>query len=1070
MRSAPGLISLGVRNPVMANLLMIFILVIGLLSANGLVRETYPEFSLDHIGIEVYYPGASAEDVEESITVRIEEAIAGTPGVVEISSSSSEEFSSVFARIETGGPSADKIVKDLEDRIAQQVTLPDDATDPIVSERLARNQVINVAVSGEASERTLKALAMDVRNDLINLPAISQVSLIGVRDYEISVDVSEHALQRYSLSFDDIRAAIAGGSLDLPGGRLRTADEEISVRFIGQRHTAAEFENIAVKSTPDGAVVRLGQIATVRDTFEETTKKGWFNGQRAAMVTVYKTPSQDTSTIARLVRQYVDNRQESLPAGLSLAVWGDSSVDVDARINMLFENGIGGILLVLISLGLFLSIRTSVWVAAGIPVSFAGAMIVLAATGQTMNMISLLGLIMVTGIIVDDAIVIAEHIHTLRGRGMNSIEAAITGCREMALPVLGSSATTIVAFIPLMFVSGTMGKFIRVLPIVVIAAIVASSLEAFAILPAHLRHMAAPAVSGGNSFGQRTRQAIDRAMTRFIDNWYRPVVQGAVQRRLLTLSGCLALVLITYGLILGGHIPFVLFPTGEANLLRARVRFPQGTPASVSEQAVHRMEEAAWTINKDSDFAAQKDGPVRKVFSSVGEWSGFWTQTGSQLCEVMVELSPSQSRTHTSTEIARAWTDRVGSIPDAQSMETVVLEPGPTEKPVEIRLHGSDLKQLERAADLVRGKLGEFEGVTAIESDLIPGKRQARVRLRPNAPVLGVTAADLATQIRSGFSGGEAVTVQRQGEEVEVQVRYPEQERQYLANLMQMRLRTGNGLEVPFNEVADLDVVRGYSSIWRQDGRRRIRVRAAIDERYANAEQILAELTAGFLPELQEQVLAEDRDTDFSYSLGGQHAQIRESMDSLAVGIAVALVGIFALLATMMRSYIQPVMIMLAIPLGGVGAVVGHWVMGFDITMMSVFGMVALSGVVVNDALVLIVQINRLVESGQDVFPAIVESGRSRFRAVVLTSLTTVAGLTPLMLEQSAQARQLIPMVISMVFGIIFATVLTLVVIPALYLAVNDLQRLTRWLHKGGEYPTAEAVAHSEEQSLIPTA
>ncbi|MHC4610814.1 MAG: efflux RND transporter permease subunit, partial [Planctomycetota bacterium] len=864
--------------------------------------------------------------------------------------------------------------------------------------------------------------------DLVADPDISQVSLMGVRDHEISIEVSEEALQRYGLSFADVMAAVSRGSLDLPAGTLRTGDEEITLRTVGQRYTAADFEKLVVISAPDGTLVRLGQIATVRDTFEETAKRGWFNGKPAALVSVYKTETQDTSAIARKVRQYVQDQQSELPEGVGLHVWADSSREVDGRIQMLLDNGLAGIALVLIVLTLFLNLRPSFWVALGIPISFAGALIILGASGQTLNMISLLGLIMATGIIVDDAIVIAEHIHTLKQTGLPPLEAATEGARQMALPVLGSSATTIVAFIPLLFVSGVMGKFIHVLPVVVIAAIVASSFEAFFILPAHLRHGSPEESQASSRFGQvrqRIRARLDAALQWAVGRLYSPLIELAARRRASTAMLTTAVLLVVTGLVLGGRVPFVLFPKGESNLLRARVRFPEGTPASVSEAAVRRIEQAAEAINDSTASARGEENSVRQLFANIGTWSDFWTETGSHLGEVMVELAPAEGRELTGAEILDAWRSNVGVIDDALSLEMSQHELGPTEKPLELRLHGHDLKQLRRAGDEVRDKFATYAGVYEIDDDLLPGKRELRVSLKPIARTLGLTVADLASQLREGFFGGEAVRILRERSEVRVQVRYPQDQRRKLADVGRMRIRTVTGEEIPFDEAADVEVVRGYSSIWRQDGKRRLRVRANVDERHANAEQILDQLTAGFLPDLERRYRDENLDFDFSYTIGGQRKQMRESVGSLMTGLAMALVAVYALLASMLRSYLQPVIIMAAIPLGMIGAVLGHLILGYDLTIMSLFGAVALSGVLVNDALVLLVRINRLVRGGRAVLGAVVEAGKSRFRAVILTSVTTVAGLTPLLAERSSQARQLIPMVISLCFGLIFATVLT---------------------------------------------
>ncbi|MCP4250040.1 MAG: efflux RND transporter permease subunit, partial [bacterium] len=921
----------------------------------------------------------------------------------------------------------------------------------------------------QVRETTLRSLARQVRDDLISDPDLSQISIAGLRDPEISIEVTEEALQRYALSFADVMAAVSRGSVDLPAGTIRTRDEEITVRTLGQRHTAAEFESLVVISAPDGTLIRLNQIATVRDTFEESPKRGWFNGQPGVMIGLYKTPALDTSTICRKVRHYVQERQTQLPEGITMSVWADTSRGVDGRIAMLGSNGLWGMALVLLALTLFLDLRLSFWVALGIPVSFAGALIVLALMGQTLNMISLLGLIMATGIIVDDAIVVAENIHARKSGAGDPAQAAIDGTADMALPVLGSSATTIAAFAPLLFVSGVLGKFISVLPIAMIGAIVASSLEAFAILPAHLRY----GPSSGSASNSRlarlrrvARSGLDRALAWTIRRAYGPLVGAAVRNRLITLSVAAASLALIVGLVAGGRTALVVFPEGESQLLRARVRFPEGMPASATAEAARRLERAAWAINDDPNLDAEGGlPPVVQVSTVTGEWPGFWTDTGSHLCEVTLELAPAEERDRTGEEILDAWRAGVGTIHDAVSVEMARQELRPVGKPVEIRLLGQDLEQLRRAADEVRDKLATYAGIYEIEDTLIPGKRELRVSLKPVARALGLTVADLASQLRAGFHGGEALRVLRDREEIKVQVRYPGQDRRSLADVDRMRIRTARGEEIPFTEAADVELVRGYSTLWRQDGKRRVRVWAEVDERLANAEQILADMNARFLPDLARRYGEENHQAGFTYSLDGPYARMRESVGSLLDGFALAMVVIYGLLASILRSYAQPLIIMATIPLGMVGAVLGHVIMGSDLTMMSIFGVVALSGVVVNDALVLIVRINRLIRSGQPVVAAVLEAGRSRFRAVVLTTVTTVAGLLPLLIERSSQAQQLTPMVIALTFGLIFATVLTLLVVPAMYLATNDLRRVVRWLVRGGDYPTAETVEQGEVTS-----
>ncbi len=1077
MRPLADLIGLGVRNPVMANLAMVCLLAGGLLAAHGMVRETYPAFSLHYIGIEVVYPGASPEDVASSVAAPIEQAILGIAGIREFSSSSTEGGCSVFVALQTGA-SPDKVQKDIQDQIDRLTTLPAGAEEPVVSERILRNQVISIAICGQASDRTLRAMAEQVRDDLIADPDLSQVSLVGVPDREISIEVSEESLRRYGLSFEDLIAAVKRSSVDLPAGMLRTKDEEIILRTVGQRHTAADFEQLVVISAPDGTLIRLGQIAKVRDTVEQTVRRAWFNGRPAVMVSVYKTPAQDTSQIARKVRQYVQERQAELPEAITMSVWADGSRQLDARIDMLFEDGVAGMVLVLVMLGLCLNLRAAFWVAAGIPISYAGALIALALAGQTLNMISLLGVIIATGLVADDSILVAEIIQSRRRRGVPAEAAAIEGTAEVALPVLGSHTTTIAGLAPLLFVTGVMGKFIWALPVAVIASIVASGFEALAVLPSHMCHGRTPDSTARSTrtsrwadWRQSARDKLDSGVVWVTQRVYGPVLEAAVRNRLVTVSAAAACLLLTVGLVVSGRSAFVLFPSGESDLLRARVQFPEGTAPEVSAAAVRQLEQAARAINDDPTILARGDAPpVRQISSVVGEWPDFWTQTGSHLCEVSVELTPGETRRTLGATILDAWRRNVGTIHDAVAIEMVQQELAPTDKPLEIRLQGHDLDQLRRAADEVRDKLATYDGVYDIDDDLVPGKRELLVSLKPVARALGLTVADLAAQLRAGFFGGEAARVLDEGDEIKVQVRYPAEERRSLADVERIRIRTASGAEIPFSEAADAKLVRGYSAIWRQDGRPRVRVRANLDERRANAERILREIDARFLPELARRYRSENIDADFGYSFGGQRAQIHESLSSLRHGSILAVAVIYGLLAATMRSYVQPLILLLTIPLGLIGAVVGHHLMGYDLTMMSLFGMVSMAAVAVNDALVTLVQINRRVRSDRPLLQTVMEVGKERFLAIVLTTLTTTVGMGPLLLERSSQARSLIPMVISMVFGLTFATVLTVLFVPAMYLVLNDLRRLARWLRRGGAYPSPEVVEAETVEPADPAA
>ncbi|UCC29430.1 MAG: efflux RND transporter permease subunit [Phycisphaerales bacterium] len=1062
MQLLRGLIAGGVRNPVFVNLLMVCMLAGGLLSARGMVREVFPEFSLDHLAIDVVYPGASPEDVERAICTPIEEAVQGISGVRKISSSAHENYGTVWVGLLHNVKDPQAVLDEVRARVDQITTFPPEAEKPVARETVIRTEVVNIAIYGNVPERTLKRYAQEVRDDLESLPEISQVSLSGVREDEITIEVSEEALLAYNLSLARVMAVVAKSSLDLPAGVIRTADEEFTLRVTGQRYLAREYEDLVVLEHGDAAV-RLGDIATVREGFEEAVVRGSFNGRPAAVVQVFKTPEEDTTEIAGIVRQYVVDRQPHLPERLRMSVWADGSHDIDSRISMLIENGLWGVLLVFVTLALFLELRLAFWVALGIPVSFGGAMIIMGAYGETLNMISLFALIMTSGIIVDDAIVISESVHSRRRAGDIPELASIEGTHRMALPVLGASVTTIAAFVPLLYVIGVMGRFIHVLPVVVIATIVSSAIEAFGILPAHLCHRDPPGVEVKRRGPNRVRRTVEGFITRLITRRYRPVYRLAMQYRPVTLSIALGGLLIIAGVVFGGRTPFVLLPKEDGNMLRARVRFPEGTPVSVTQRTVDRLERAARQLNGDPGLVPASEGElVRQVYSIIGEFADFMSVRGNNLCEVRVELMPAEKRRIPDEQIVERWRENIGTIHDATKV-TLGRQPiGPMDRPVEIRLLGYDLDDMTEASRRIQAKLVEFDGLYDISHDLIPGKRELRVKLKPQARALGLTLDDVARQLRYGFYGGEAIRLQRGQDQVKVRVRFPAEERRSITDLESVRITTPSGFEVPFLEVGDVEWARGYAYIMHQDGKRRVRVVSDIDERRANAEQVLQTLEMGFLDDVISDF------NDLTYDLGGNRERMNEALGSLFNGFVMAMIAIYAILAAMLRSYIQPVAILSAVPFGLIGVVAGHAVLGYDLTIMSVFGAVALSGIVVNDSLVLLDAVNRGIREGKSVCNAVFEAGELRFRAVTLTTITTVAGLTPILMERSSQAQSVKPMAVALCAGLLFATVLTLFVVPALYLLLNDVRRFAHWLRYGGSYPRAELVEEAARERMLP--
>ncbi|MFP4380505.1 MAG: efflux RND transporter permease subunit [Candidatus Sumerlaeia bacterium] len=1046
-------------SPVAANVLMFLILLGGLMSLKYTQREMFPQFALDMIVVTVPYPGASPEEVEEGICLKIEEQLDGVEGLKEITSTAREGAGVVMVELETSANTI-SVYNDIKNEVDGIDAFPQESEKPIITSVKIRNTAISVPVYGDASEKVLRQTAEEVEQELKDTDEVTMTNLVGAREYEISVEFREEDLRRYGLTFETVSAEIARGSMDLPAGKIRTPQGEIVVRAKGQRYTGREFGMIPILSRNDGAIIRLRDVADIIDGFEETDRYSRYAGKRANIIAVETTETQDIITVVDRVKKYVEEKKPELKArGLGIDAAFDSSVLVRDRISLLVRNGIQGLILVFLVLGLFLRWRLAFWVGMGIPISFMGAFILLKAFDGTINMISLFAFIMVLGIVVDDAIIVGENIHSHFRHGASPFKATVEGTSEVALPVSIAVLTTMVAFSPMLFVTGIMGKFIFIMPVVVICTLGVSLLEAFLILPSHLCHSLQGAVHRKNEQeGWRSRM-----INKMIDRFYGPyLLRPALAWRYVTLFLSIGLIALSIGLFLGGRVQFTVFPKFDSDYIDATVSFPEGTPVEVTEDAIRQMEEAVQRVAEklkdklDPEELKKGNCLVCSIMSFVGETMRRGAEAGSQgghLGQVFVQLMPTEYRDISSNEILDLWREETGVIPGTEKLTFQGAQAGPGGKPIAVRLLGNDLDTLEKAADKLKDKLATYQGVFDITDDFSPGKWEITLTAKPAAQIHELTLGDIARQVRHGFYGAEAQRIQRGKNEVEVMVRYTWPERRTVSQMEAIRIRTTRGEEVPLAEVANIEFARGYSTIQRADGKRAITVTADIDEAVANAREILNSLTKGsaensrgnngeknekempFLPGLVQQYQG------VQFDLEGQAKTTRESVGSLVRGFQFALIAIFCLLAGQFRSYIQPVIIMFAIPVSLTGAVLGHLLFGTNLSLMSLFGMVALAGIVINDSLVLIDFINRRVEEGMDVFEAVVASGKARFRAIILTSMTTIAGLLPMLLERSMQAQFLLPMAISLAFGLMTSTVLTLVVTPSLYMIVADIKK-----------------------------
>jgi multidrug efflux pump subunit AcrB len=1048
-------------NHVVANLLMAFIIAAGILTIPAITKEVFPEFDLDIITVSVRYLGAAPEEVEEGVCIKVEEAIQDLEGIKRLESTASEGVGTVMVELE---PAADsrELLNDIKARVDAIETFPEETEKPVISELTNRRQVIDLAVHGHVDEASLKALGDRVRDELTAVKGISQVDLVSARPYEMSIEVSEDALRRHGLTFSHVANAVRRSSLDLPGGSIRTEGGEILLRTKGQAYRGHEFEEIVLLTRPDGTRLMLGDVARVIDGFAETDQSARFSGEPAVGIRVFRVGDQNALKIAQLVKEYVAEAQSRMPAGVTLTPWNDYSRILQGRLDLMVKSARNGYILVFIILALFLKFRLAWWVSLGIPISFLGALWLMPSLDVTINMISLFAFIVVLGIVVDDAIIVGENIYRHHERGNTGVKGSAEGAIEVATPVIFGVLTSIAAFSPLLLVAGTMGKIMKVIPIIVISTLVFSLVESLFILPAHLAHVRHK--QGKSRFGlpwKRLQARFTDWLSWLIERVYKPALDLGLRYRYATTAFATATLLITAGVVGAGWIKFVFFPKVESDFVSASLEMPPGTSINQTRAAIEAIEDSALRLQAELDetFAGAEVRPVKYIFTAIGEQPlsarrsarGHGGEGGgfaaSNLGEVVVELAPSEDRAVTSPEIANRWRNTTPPIPDVVSLtfSATIFSPG---EPINVQLTGLNIENLQAASERLKRELTKYAGVFDIADSYRVGKQEIKLKIKPAAESFGVTQADLARQVRQAFYGEEAQRIQRGRDDVRIMVRYPEEQRRSVGDLENMRIRTPGGGEVPFHLVAEAEFGRGYASIRRIDRQRSINVTADVDVKQGNAAEVLADLKAEVLPAIFADY------PGVSYTFEGEQREQAETMGGLIRGFGYALLAIFALMAIPFRSYIQPLIVMSVIPFGIVGAVWGHLIMRMDLTILSMFGVVALAGVVVNDSIVLVHYINRRRAAGVPVGQAVRDAGVARFRAILLTSVTTFAGLSPLLIARSVQAKFMVPMAVSLGFGVLFATFITLMIVPVSYLILEDVKRLaTRVFGKRVEGP-----------------
>ncbi len=1056
------------RNGVAANLLMLLLLLGGGAAAFTTVQEVFPEFSLDTVQIEVTYPGGSPEEVEQSIVRRIEDRIEGVEGIDRILGTATENAGVVTAELKRGADLS-RARTDIKSEVDRITAFPEEAEEPIVTEVTNRQQALQVALYGDATERSLKELAQRTKDDLTQDPQISFIQIGGVRDYEISVEVSRTDLRKYGMTLGEVSGLVRQSSLDLPGGSIETEDEEITVRTEGQNYTQTDFEDIVLLSREDGTNVQLGDIAQVEDGFAENSDLiTRFNGKPAAILNVFRTGDEQVLAVEETVKNYLDAElRPSMPAGLNAAIWQNNAEDLRNRLNLLIENGILGLVLVILTLTLFLAPRLAFWTSVGIFLSFTGTFIVMQYLGVSINLLSLFGFILSIGIVVDDAIVVGENVYAEQEKKGDALDASIRGTQRVGIPVIFAVLTTVAAFTPLLFVGGTIGKFLGDIPTIVIIVLLLSLVEVLLILPYHLSER--PDREGTPNLFIRTlnrvRKWVAAQLWTFVRGPLTTALKFATRHYGVTISGGVAILLVSFSFVGNGYINFEFFPSVQGKLVTAQLEMPAGTTPERTERITAQLQKTGYEAINDLEAEAGQD-LVQNVYVTVGQQpransgpnqAGF-TATSANIAEVSFEMIDPEKRAVTSTQFEDRWREETGALPSARSLSFTasVVSVG---EPVSVEVSAPTADKLERSVDAVRDSLDRFAGVFDIKSDQDQGKREVELGLKPAARSLGLTLNDLAGQVRAAFFGAESYRLQRGQNEVRVYTRLPDDERNAIADLNEYRIRTPAGADVPLEEVATVALDYAPSQINRQDGRRVITLTADVDPAVTTGNEVTGALNDRVLPNIQRAI------PGMTYQFGGQQRQQRKAQSSLIIGFLLALFAIYALLAIPFRSYLQPFVIMSTIPFAWIGAIIGHLLLDISLGLLSIFGIVGLSGVIVNDALVMLDFANEERAKGRNWPDALVRAGQMRFRPILLTSLTTFLGLFPIIIEQSVQAQFLIPMAVSLGVGILFGTGVLMMIVPSLAMLQDRALGWVQTTLLGYDEPSKHFGAYEAEAS-----
>lgn len=1032
--SQKGIISWFARNPVAANLLMFAIIIGGLVSATGLRKEGFPSTEPDTITIDVSFASGSAQQAEEGVALKIEESLEGLTGIEKITSTASTSGVQVTVKKESR-QDLDELLSDVKIRVDAIISLPSRAERPVITRQIREDHAIWVQLYGESDRETLQKLAREMRQDLLSYGEIQKVTTVGNRNPEIVIEVDEGRLQSYDLTLADINRIVSRESLTEISGALRSENGTISLKADRLAYRYQDFADIVVLTRPNGSSVRLGDIATIRDSFDSSSRV-WmrFNGRPSIGLKLETTPTFDINAAVEQANVVVNKWQNSgrLPDNLNVSTWYDESEKIKSRLDLLIRNGLLGVLLVIAVLALFLNLRVALWVGLGLPVCFAGTLLLMdyGLLNMSLNALTTFGFIIALGIVVDDAVVIGESIYTTRQQEGDSIDSTVKGTKRVAIPTIFGVLTTVAAFGPLALVEGRMGQLFSQFTIIVVLCLLFSIVESKLILPAHLAHIDTRSKpknrTGIAAQWTKIQQQFSNGLERFKSRVYFPALRVALRNRYLSLFGFIGILLFSLALVAGGTVRLVFFPDVPNEVINASVVVEEEVGYGLTERYANALERGIY----NADFALmEKYGLNKSLIAHVQA-----QVTNDTSAEVTVELIPQTERTVTAAEISNAWRDHVGQLEAARALKFISSNDGPED--LRIELLSNDDSQLIDAGNRLTDYLKSTVGVRDIENNLKPGQPQIQLQLTEQGRALGLTMADLAEQIQQAFFGYEVQRVQRGKEEVKVRIRYPESQRRDISSLDKARIRTPQGDVVPLRLVATLYEGYAVSEVTRLKGKRACIITADVDKDITSPNDIVANLEANLFSSLKHDF------PGLSIQLDGEAEQRAETTASMIKIFGLIMLLIFTLLAIPLKSYIQPLLIMSAIPFGLVGAILGHLITDQAISLLSIFGILALSGVVVNDSLILVTCYNQLRAEGIDKEDALIEAGGSRLRAILLTSLTTFVGLAPLLQEKSEQAQFLIPTATSLSYGILFATLITLLLIPVVISIYEDFKAM----------------------------